>query len=87
MEIKVYNWRKDTYYYLEGEIIKETFDSSWESEIDYKTPEGSYSKRKCIKELYIAEFKTRDNQVIILEHFKSLWLSGKEFENSFRETL
>ncbi len=50
-------------------------------------PEGSYLKRKCIKELYITEFKTRDNQVIILEHFKSLWLSGKEFENSFRETL
>lgn len=48
MKIKVYSWRKDNYYYLEGEIIKETFDSSWESEIDYKTPEGSYSKRKFI---------------------------------------
>ena len=87
VKIKVYNWRKDIYYDLEGEIIKETFDSSWETEMNYKTPEGSYSKRKCIKELYITEFKTRDNQVIILEHFRSLWINGKEFENSFRETL
>ena len=30
MKIKVYSWRKDNYYYLEGEIIKETFDSKGE---------------------------------------------------------
>ena len=87
MKIKVYNWRKDIYYDLEGEIIKEDFDSSWETEMNYKTPEGSYSKRKCIKELYITKFKIKDNQVIILEHFRSFWTSGKEFQESFRETL
>lgn len=87
MKIKVYSWRKDIYYDLEGEIIKETFDSSWEAEMNYKSPEGNYSKIKYLKELYITEFKTKDNKIIILEHFRSLWLSGKEFQDSFRETL
>lgn len=87
MKIKVYNWRKDIYYDLEGEIIKETFDSKGEKELDYKSPDGTISKRKYIQECYIAEFRTIDNQIIILEHFRKLWTSGKEFEESFRETL
>ena len=87
LKIKVYNWRNDSYYYLEGEIIKEKFDSKGEKELDYKSPDGTTSKRKYIQECYIAEFHTTDNQIIFLEHFRSLWLSGKEFEDSFRETL
>ncbi len=87
MKIKVYNWRKDIYYDLEGEIIKETFDSKGEKELDYKSTDGTISKRKYIQECYIAEFRTIDNQIIILEHFRKLWTSGKEFEESFRETL
>lgn len=87
MKIKVYSWRKDNYYYLEGEIIKETFDSKGEKELDYKSPDGTISKRKYIQECYIAEFQTIDNQIIILEHFRSFWTSGKEFQESFRETL
>lgn len=87
MKIKVYNWRNDSYYDLEGEIIKETFDSKGEKELDYKSPDGTISKRKYIQECYIAEFKTKDNKIIILEHFRSFWTSGKEFQDSFRETL
>lgn len=87
MKIKVYNWRKDIYYDLEGEIIKETFDSKGEKELDYKSPDGTISKRKYIQECYIAEFQTIDNQIIFLEHFRSYWISGKEFQESFRETL
>ena len=87
VKIKVYNWRKDIYYDLEGEIIKETFDSKGEKELDYKSPEGTISKRKYIQESYIAQFQTIDNQIIILEHFRSFWTSGKEFQESFRETL
>ncbi len=56
MKIKVYNWRKDIYYELEGEIIKETFDSKGEKELDYKSPDGTISKRKYIQECYIAQY-------------------------------
>lgn len=87
MKIKVYNWRKDIYYDLEGEIIKETFDSKGEKELDYKSFDGTISKRKYIQECYIAEFQTIDNQIIFLEHFRSYRISGKEFQESFRETL
>ena len=87
MKIKVYSWRKDIYYDLEGEIIKETFDSKGEKELDYKSTDGTRSKRKYIQECYIAEFRAIDNQIIILEHFRSFWKSGKGFQESFRETL
>ena len=43
LKIEVYSWRNDNYYFLEGEILKETFDSSWEEEKSFKTQEGNYT--------------------------------------------
>lgn len=87
MEIKVYSWRTDSYYFLEGEILKETFDSSWEEEKSFKTQDGTYSKSKYTKEYYIVEFRTVDNKIIYLDYFRCFWKSGKEFESYFREGL
>lgn len=87
MKIEVYSWRNDNYYFLEGEILKETFDSSWEEEKSFKTQEGNYTKGTYTKEYYIVEFRTIDNKIIYLDHFKCFWKSGKEFKNFFREGL
>lgn len=87
MNLKVYSWRKDKHYYINGQILNEKLEKrSQDTKKDYYN--GYLKDRQYSHEWYIVKFKTEQGQIITLDHFISTWKdNNKEFNNIYREAL